>query len=159
MIYLNQLKNRSSTLAKNMISKQYIKLGSLAGLLCTLMLTVTVAVSQTHVQAQITPAPEKFGSDESSTNSSPSTDNGNDGDSGGSTDSSSSDDDEDDGGGDTGADDTEEASTSDDDGTIEESENNQASDAEIDGATQLADAIKNRVADALSAAGIDTPIL
>ena len=132
-----------------MISRQYIKLGSLAGLICTLMLTVTATVSQTPVLAQITPAPEKFGSDESSTDSSPSTDNGNDGDSDGSSESSSSDDDEDDEGGETGA----------DDGTVEESENNQASGTEIDGATQLADAIKNRVAGVLSAAGIDTPIL
>ena len=66
-----------------MIDARYIKYGALSGLLllCTIMLS-TIEDNQNSVFAQITPAPEKFGSDESSPNSSPSTDDTNDNDDG-----------------------------------------------------------------------------
>lgn len=121
-----------------MTNLQYVKPKSLSGLLliCTLMLTVTaVAVSQTPVLAQITPSPEKFGSDESS-------DNGSDG----STDSSSSDDDN-------------ESSDSSTDDEESGDETTDESDTDSNEANQLAEAIKNRVKGALSAAGIDSSFL
>lgn len=144
-----------------MINSHHVKFGSLMGLICALMLAVTAAVSQTPVLAQITPAPEKFGSDESSTDSSPSTGSGNEDDDG-STDSSSSDDN------DTGTYDSDEDSSSSDDGeTIEESTDTSDSDndgsgsdtieQDFDDSSSLMESIMNRVNEKLSAAGIATP--
>ncbi|HZD35127.1 MAG TPA: hypothetical protein VE130_07980, partial [Nitrososphaeraceae archaeon] len=119
---------------------------------------VTAAVSQTPVLAQITPAPEKFGSEESSTDSSPTTDNSNE-DNDKSTDSFSSDD------SDTDADDSNEASSSSDDGeTVGESTETSDSDNDdsrpdtieqgFDDSNPLMESIMNRVNEELSSAGI-----
>jgi hypothetical protein len=140
-----------------MINSQYVKFGSLTGLICTLMLMVTAAVSHTPVLAQITPAPEKFGNDESSINSSPSTDNGNEDDHG-STDSSSSHNNDDEGS-DTG---TEDSTSSDYGESADTSDSNDDSgpdtiEQDFDSSNSLMESIMNRVNDELSAAGIATP--
>lgn len=141
-----------------MINSQYIKFGSLTGLICVLMLAVTAAVSQTPVLAQITPASEKFGSDESSTDSSPSTNNNGNEDGDASTDSSSSDD------SDTfGTDDSDEDSTSSDDGeSADKSDSNDdigldTGEQDFDNSNSLLESIMNRVNEELSAAGLATP--
>jgi hypothetical protein len=61
-----------------MMHAQYIKYGTLSGLIliCTIMLSVT-ADSQKSAIAQITPAPEKFGSNDGTTDSSHDTGTGN----------------------------------------------------------------------------------
>ena len=131
-----------------MINSQYIKFGSLMGLICALMLTVTAAVNQTPVLAQITPAPEKFGSDESSTNSSPSTDNNGNEDGNGSDESSGSDDSN--GGTDDSGEDSESSDSNGDSGP-------DTSEQDFDNSNSLMDSIMNRVNQELSAAGIATP--
>ena len=136
-----------------MMHVQYIRYGILSGLLliCTIMSSVNVD-SQNSVFAQITPAPEKFGSDDDATDSSHDIGTGNDsppgitpsdkrddatGDSTDSTDSNYA------GSGQT--------STEQDDETITTEEQ------DPDPTNQLVEAIMNEVNEALSASGIFSP--
>jgi hypothetical protein len=155
---------------------QHIKYGALSGLilLCTIMLSVTID-NQGSVFAQISPAPQKFGSDESSTNSSPSTNNNSnaddDGDdyNNGSIDSSSSNDDDDDDGSDAGSygDDEQSSSSDDEQGETTEdfTESSDSNDSNIEQSTSegleetnpLVEAINKKVSEELSAAGITIP--
>jgi hypothetical protein len=141
-----------------MPQNQYVKYGTLSGLLllCTILLNTTEDNSRLAL-AQITPAPEKFGSTEdSSTNSSPDTGDGNDDDQNdGSTGSSGAD-----------GDDVSEDVSSSDETTEEDSTEISDSNDENDGQSTieepttsedtnpLREAIIKQVNDALSASGI-----
>jgi hypothetical protein len=141
-----------------MPQNQYVKYGTLSGLLllCIILLNTTEDNSRLAL-AQITPAPEKFGStEESSTNSSPETGDGNDDDQNdGSTGSSGAD----------GADVSEDVSSS-DEATEEDSTEISDSNDENDGQSTieepatsedtnpLREVIIKQVNDALSASGI-----
>jgi len=146
-----------------MTQNHYVKYGTLSGLLllCTILLN-TAEDNPRLALAQITPAPEKFGSaDDSSTNSSPDTGDGNgDDQNDGSTDSSDANGDDDADGNDV----SEDASSSDEqqDETTEEdsteiSDSNDDSDGKStieEQANPLMEAIINQVNNALSASGI-----
>jgi hypothetical protein len=141
-----------------MPQNQYVKYGTFSGLLllCTILLN-TAEDNPRLALAQITPAPEKFGSTEdSSANSSPDTGDGNDDDQiDGSTGSSGAD----------GADVSEDASSSDE---ATEEDSTEISDSNVDNDGQstieepttsedtnpLREAIIKQVNDALSASGI-----
>ena len=141
-----------------MTQNHYVKYGTLSGLLliCTILLS-TAEDNPRLALAQITPAPEKFGSTEdSSTNSSPDTGDGNDDDQNdGSTGSSGAD-----------GDDVSEDVSSSDETTEEDSTEISDSNDENDGQSTieepatsedtnpLREAIIKQVNDALSASGI-----
>ena len=138
-----------------MIHSQYIKYGALSGLLllCTLMLS-TDEDNQNSVFAQITPAPEKFGSDESSPNSSPSTDDSNNED--GSTGSSGSNGDSDEQT--TTTEEPDETTiTEEQDETTTTTTEEQDTDTESEQTNPLVEEIMNKVNEALSASGITGP--
>jgi hypothetical protein len=127
-----------------MTDVRYIKYGALSGLLllCTIILS-TIEDEENSIFAQITPSPEKFGSDESSPNSSPHTHGSND--DNGSTDSSGSNDDNDG----LGTEEQDETTTT----TTEEQDTN----AESEQTNPLVEEIINKVNEALSASGITGP--
>ena len=123
---------------------RYTRCGALCGLLMlSAILLTTIEDSQRLVFAQITPAPEKAGSsDESSSASSPDTDNGN-----GVNNNGPSNDDED-------RDDKSDASESDgDEHSTTEKQDDEMTTSEEE-TNPLLDAIKNKVSKELSAAGI-----
>lgn len=136
-----------------MIHTQYIKYGILFGLLliCTIMFSVT-ADSQKSVLAQITPAPEKFGSNDDATDSSLDIGTGNDN-SQGITPSEKTDDA------------TEESTDSTDSNDVNSEQTVTEQDDEVitteaqdpDPTNQLVEAIMNEVNEALSASGIFSP--
>jgi hypothetical protein len=136
-----------------MIDARYIKYGALSGLLliCTTMLSVT-ADSQKSVFAQITPAPEKFGSNDVTTDSSHDTGTGNDNPQG-ITPSEKTDDATDETTDLTDSNDvnSEQTTTEQDDETITTEEQ------DPDPTNQLVEAIVNEVNEALSASGIFGP--
>ena len=136
-----------------MMHAQYIKYGILFGLLliCTIMVSVTTD-SHKSVFAQITPAPEKFGSNDDATDSSHDIGTGNDNPQGitpsektdnapeETTDSTDSNDVN-----------SEQTTTEQDDETITTEEQ------DPDPTNQLVEAIMNEVNEALSASGIFSP--
>lgn len=132
---------------------QYIKRGILFGLLlvCTIMFSVT-ADSQKSVFAQITPSPEKFGSNDDATDSSHDIGTGNDNQQG-ITPSEKTDDA------------TEETTDSSDSNDVKSGQTTTEQDDETitteeqdpDPTNQLVEAIMNEVNEALSASGITGP--
>ena len=136
-----------------MIGSQYVKYGALYGLLllCTLMLS-TSEDNENSVFAQITPAPEKFGSDESSPNSSSSTDDSNDD---GSIDSSGSNNDNDGLG--TEEQDETTITTEESDETTTTTTEEQDTNTEFELTNPLVEEIMKKVNEALSASGITGP--
>ena len=145
-----------------MTHAEYVKYGILTGflLICTIMLSTTA-----DSQAQITPASEKFGSDEaSSSNDSPNNDAG-DGDDGGSTGSSGANDEGDTGDGDDDGGQDMSSGEEQDDATEEEAidttgsndvNNGQSTTEEQDfeETNPLMESIMKKVNEALSASGI-----
>ncbi|MPZ08370.1 MAG: hypothetical protein GEU26_18475 [Nitrososphaeraceae archaeon] len=138
-----------------MVHTQYIKYGILSGLLliCTIMLSVS-AHSESSVFAQITPAPEKFGSNDGATDSSPDTGTGNGNDNPHAiTPSEESDETTEDSADSTDSNDvnSEQTPTEQDDQAITTEEQ------DSDPTSQLVEAIMNEVNEALSASGIIGP--
>lgn len=142
-----------------MTQNPYVKYGILSGLLllCTILLN-TAEDNPRLALAQITPAPEKFGSaDDSSTNSSPDTGDGNGDDQNDGSTGSSGDDDADDNGISEGASSSDEAIEED---STEISDSNDDNDGQstikepTEDTNPLMEAIINQVNDALSASGI-----
>jgi hypothetical protein len=138
-----------------MTDVRYIKYGALSGLLllCTIILS-TIEDEENSIFAQITPSPEKFGSDESSPNSSPHTHGSND--DNGSTDSSGSNDDND-GLGTEEQDETTTTTTEEQDETTTTTTEEQDTNAESEQTNPLVEEIINKVNEALSASGITGP--
>jgi hypothetical protein len=135
-----------------MMHTQYFAYGTLAGLLCTVLLS-TATDSQMSVFAQITPAPEKFGSNDGATDSSHDTGSANDNPQAITPSEESDETTEEDSADSTDSNDvnSEQTSTKQDDQTITTEEQ------DSDPTSQLMETIMNEVNEALSASGIIGP--
>ena len=134
-----------------MINIQHVKFGALsAALLLSTIILTTIDLSQNSVFAQITPAPEKFGSNGDESSSSDDGDSGNDG----NNESTGSSDSIDDGNGD-----SPDTSSSDDGDSPDTSSSEEEDDTEDDSeqTNPLLEQIRNSVNGALSASGMPGP--
>jgi len=134
-----------------LINIQHVKFGALsAALLLSTIILTTIDLSQNSVFAQITPAPEKFGSNGDESSSSDDGDSGNDG----NNESTGSSDSIDDGNGD-----SPDTSSSDDGDSPDTSSSEEEDDTEDDSeqTNPLLEQIRNSVNGALSASGMPGP--
>jgi hypothetical protein len=145
-----------------LINIQHVKFGALsAALLLSTIILTTIDLSQNSVFAQITPAPEKFGSNGDESSSSDDGDSGNDG----NNESTGSSDSIDDGNGDSpdtsSSDDGDspDTSSSDDGDSPDTSSSEEEDDTEDDSeqTNPLLEQIRNSVNGALSASGMPGP--